>query len=156
MRTLIAVTSLAMALTPAMAQTKGDKLDADAPRVVRTVPITLSFDQRWFGPAQEDRWIRNQPPPSDRFTPTATQQPAEPENAPAVISGARSALPEAVGIVPVPGNRLRHDPPPVGAHRSQEPVPQPKAKPLVTAAAGDICTRHNLRKVWQGRTWRCR
>jgi len=150
MRTLIAVTSLAMALTPALAQ-KADKLDADAPRVVRTIPITPSFDQRWFGPAQEDRWIRNQPPPSDRFTPEATKQPAGPENAPAVVSGARSALPEAVGIVPVPGNRLRHDP-----IRSQEPVPQPKAKPLVTAAAGDVCTRHNLRKVWQGKTWRCR
>jgi len=36
-------------------------------------------------------------------------------------------------------------------------TPAPRARPLVTAAAaGDICTRHNLRKVWQGRSWRCR
>ena len=146
MRTLIAATSLVMALSPALAQ-KTDRYpdpDRDGPRVVRTIPIIPSFDQRWFGPREADRWISNQPPPSDRFTPGAIGQPIQAQNAPAVISGASTALPEAVGIVPGPGNRLRHDP-----LTSQRTVSIRKPDQAT-------CLRHNLKTVWTGQSWRCR
>jgi hypothetical protein len=124
-----AIIILLLATTAAAAQ-KQDRLPdaADTPKVVRVIPITPTFEQRWFGPAAADRWLSNQPPPSDRFT----QQ-----NAP-------SALPEAVGIVPVPGNRLRHE-------------------PIVSQRVASIrkpdqatCLRHKLRTVWTGQSWRCR
>ena len=101
MRTLIAVTSLAMALTPALAQ-KTDRLpDTDGPKVVRTIPITPSFEQRWFGPAASDRWLSNQPPPSDRFTLDKPNVPVETKNAPAA-SAARTAA-----ILPVAKPSIR-------------------------------------------------
>ena len=83
-------------------------------KTVRTIPIspTHAFEERW-API---------PPPRSQNAPTG--------------------LPAATGIVPVPGNRLRHDP--------------IKAQPLARAAAADICTRHGLRKVWHGKSWRCR
>ena len=57
-----------------------------------------------------------------------------------------TALPEAVGIVPVPGNRLRHDP--ITA------TPRPKPRPVQVA---DICTRHGKTKVFTGKwQWRCK
>jgi hypothetical protein len=130
----LAVTLLA---TPAVAQ-KADRLpDTDGPKVVRTIPITPSFDQRWFGPKASDRWISNQPPPSDRFTPWPPNQRVEPANA-------STALPEAVGIVPVPGNRLRHDPP---TRQTQVSIRKPDQA---------TCLRHSLRTVWTGQSWRCR
>ena len=49
--------------TPAIAQ-KADRHpdpDLDGPRVVRVIPITPSFDQRWFGPVASDRWISKRP-----------------------------------------------------------------------------------------------
>ena len=129
MRTLIAVTSLAMALdTRPGAESRQARRRRPARRCGPS-RSPRSFDQRWFGPAQADRWISNQPPPSDRFTPQATQQPAEAQNR---AHGAPRPRRRATAAGPS------------------------KARPLVTAAAGDICTRHNLRKVWQGRTWRCR
>jgi len=143
MRTLIVVTALAMAFSPALAQ-KADKLDADAPRVVRTIPITPSFEQRWFGPAAADRWISNQPPPSDRFAPWPPNQAPVEQNAP-------TGLPEAVGIVPVAGNRLRHDP-----IRSQEPVPRATRLAADNRPAQATCLRHNMRTVWSGNSWRCK
>jgi len=166
MRTLLgprlgfAVTSLAMALTPALAQ-KTDRLpDADTPKVVRTIPITPSFDQRWFGPAQADRWISDQPPPSDKFTPWPPNQRVEAQNR-------STGLPEAVGVVPVPGNRLRHDP-----ISPQRAFPTPKAandavasalteaiaasKPSIRRPDQATCLRHKLRTVWSGASWRCR
>jgi len=159
MRTLIAATSLAMALSPALAQ-KADRYpdpDLDGPRVVRTIPIVPSFDQRWYGPRPGDRWISNQPPPSDRFTPRATQQPVEAQNAPAVISGASSALPEAVGITPVPGNRLRHDPPQAGAQAvRQAAIPKAKTLGEDDRPAQVLCIKNNMRTVWHGSSWRCR
>jgi len=132
---------LALVATPAAAQTpKADKLDVDAPRVVRTIPIVRNgFDDRWFGPAASDRWLSNQPPPSDRFAPEAARQQA-------VTQNVSTALPEAVGIVPVPGNRLRHDP--ITA------TPRPKPRPVQVA---DVCTRHGKTKVFTGKyQWRCK
>ena len=128
MRTLIAATSLAMALTSATAQ-KADRYpdpDRDGPRVVRTIPITPSFDQRWFGPREADRWISNQPPPSDRFTPRATQQPAEVQNAPAVTPAPLASLPRA--------RKLSED----------------------TRPAQVLCIKNDMRTVWHGSSWRCR
>ena len=137
MRTMIAVTSLAMALSPALAQ-KTDRLPEDGgPRTVRVIPITPSFDQRWFGPKPSDRWISNQPPPSDRFTPWPPNQRVEPQTQ-------STALPEAVGIVPVSGNRLRHDP--IRTQR-QASIRKPDQA---------TCLRHSLRTVWTGQSWRCR
>jgi hypothetical protein len=146
MRTMIAITSLAMALSSATAQ-KADRYpdpDLDGPRVVRTIPITPSFDQRWYGPREADRWISNQPPPSDRFTPLATQQPAEAQNAP-------TGLPAAVGVVPVPGNRLRHDP-----IVTQAALPKAKTLGEDTRPAQVLCIKNNMRTVWYGSSWRCR
>jgi len=151
MRTLTVVTALAMALTPALVPEalaqKADRYpdpDLDGPRVVRTIPITPSFNQRWFGPAAEDRWISNQPPPSDRFTPKQPNQPAEAQNA-------STGLPEAVGVVPVPGNRLRHDP-----IVAREPVPKAKTLAEDTRPAQVLCARHGLKTVWFGSSWRCK
>ena len=123
------------------ADTQGDKLDVDAPRVVRTIPIARNgFDDRWFGPAAADRWLSNQPPPSDRFAPEVARQQA-------VTQNVSTALPEAVGIVPVPGNRLRHDP--ITA------TPRPKPRP--SAEVADVCTRHGKTKVFTGKyQWRCK
>jgi hypothetical protein len=38
------------------------------------------------------------------------------------------------------------------------PVPLPPVRPLTEAAGRvrDVCERHNLRKVWRGKSWRCR
>lgn len=127
---------LALTTTAAVAQ-KQDRLPiaADTPRTVRVIPITPSFEQRWFGPAAADRWLSNQPPPSDRF----------------IQQNAHTGLPEAVGVVPVPGNRLRHEP-------IREQVPVPKAKRLAedTRPAQVTCLRHGMRTVYSGRSWRCR
>jgi len=126
MRTFIAVTSLAMALTPALAQ-KTDRLPVnDGPKVVRTIPITPSFDQRWFGPAASDRWLSNQPPPSDKFTPWPPNQRVEPQTQPTRPLGAPTAIPKA--------KKLAAD----------------------TGSSQAICLKHGLRTVWQGRSWRCR
>ena len=132
---ILALTSQVSAQAP-----KADKLDVDAPRVVRTIPITRNgFDDRWFGPPPSERWLSNQPPPSDRFTPEATRPPPMAQNV-------STALPEAVGIVPVPGNRLRHDP--ITA------TPKPRPRPVRVA---DICTKHGKTKVFTGKwQWRCK
>jgi hypothetical protein len=34
-----------------------------------------------------------------------------------------------------------------------ETLPLPKAKPKAPA---DVCAQHRMRKVWQGKVWRCR
>ena len=133
---ILALTSQVSAQTP-----KGDKLEVDAPRVVRTIPITRSdFESRWYGPPPVGLWLGNQPPPSDRFTPDAARQQA-------VTQNRSTGLSEAVGIVPVPGNRLRHDP--ITA------TPKPRPRPVQVA---DICTRHNRVKVFTngGKSWRCK
>ena len=124
--------------TPAIAQ-KADRHpdpDLDGPKVVRVIPITPSFDQRWFGPPQSDHWISHKPPPSDRFTPGVAYRLVDPQNV-------STALPAAVGIVPVPGNRLRHDP----IRSQQASIRKPDQA---------TCLRHNLRTVWSGQSWRCR
>lgn len=125
--TLIVVLTFVMsALTLALAQ-KGDRLpDPDTPKVVRTISITPSFDQRWFGPAASDRWLSNQPPPSDKFTPWPPTQRVEAQTQPTTSLGA--------------------------------PVPIPRAKKLAqdTRPAQVLCTRHGMRTVWQGQSWRCR
>ena len=148
MRTLIAVTSLNLILASASVQAqKADRYpdpDLDGPRVVRTIPIVPSFDQRWYGPRPADRWISNQTPPSDRFTPDATSARAAEQIAP-------TGLPEATGVVPVPGNRLRHDP-------IQSQVALPKAKTLGEddRPVQVLCVKNNMRTVWYGTSWRCR
>jgi hypothetical protein len=135
----VAALAATLFATPAAAQ-KGDRYpdpDLDGPRVVRTIPITPSFDQRWFGPAASDRWISNQPPPSDRFTPKE-------QNAP-------TGLPEATGVVPVPGNRLRHDP-----IRTQVALPKAKKLGEDDRPAQVLCIKNQMRTVWYGSSWRCR
>jgi hypothetical protein len=145
MRIIILATLLLA--TPAVAQ-KADRYpdpDLDGPRVVRTIPIVRNgFDDRWFGPAQADRWISNQPPPSDRFTPDATSARAAEQIAPTGLSA-------ATGIVPVPGNRLRHDP-----IRTQAALPKAKTLGEDTRPAQVLCIKNQMRTVWYGSSWRCR
>ena len=113
MRTLIAATSLAMALTPALAQ-KTDRLpDDDGPRVVRTIPITPTFEQRWFGPAAGGP-LDQQPAPAERSIspPEAIRQPAEAQNAPAVDLRGIHGLPRRSGL-PCAGQPAAPRPDPV-------------------------------------------
>jgi hypothetical protein len=107
---------------------KADKLDVDAPRVVRTIPIAPhTFEGRWFGPPPaSERWLSNQPPPSDRFEPVS-YRPAEAEN--------QSSPPLRGSVTPLPKVRPQH---------------------AVWRSTDDICAQHNKRKVWQGKSWRCR
>jgi len=44
------------------------------------------------------------------------------------------------------------EPDPLMAVLSTDPAPQP----IRRKAESDICTRHNMRKVYYGSTWRCR
>jgi hypothetical protein len=132
--------------TPAAAQ-KADRYpdpDLDGPRVVRTIPITPSFDQRWFGPRSEDRWISNQPPPSERFTLGGSAAQAAEQIAP-------TGLPAATGVVPVPGNRLRHDP-----IVTQAALPRAKKLGDDDRPAQVLCIKNHMRTVWYGSSWRCR
>ena len=52
------------------------------------------------------------------------------------------------------------EPEPRGDVQSDVPVPLPVARPHVrkirTVSVDNICTRHGMRKVVYGRTWRCR
>jgi len=100
---------------------------ADEPPAVRVVPIERIH-------TLEQRWEPVQPLPAVRAR-------REAQNAP-------TALSMAVGIVPVPGNRLRHD-----------PLPRATRVAIAVAAdrGSDLCARHNLRKVWvSAKRWRCR
>jgi len=128
MRALIALTSLnlMLALSSVQAQ-KADRLpDADTPKTVRIIPITPSFDQRWFGPAASDRWISNQPPSSDRFTLDKPNQPVETQNAPVAPAARTAGIPQA--------KKLAED----------------------TRPAQALCIKNNMRTVWHGASWRCR
>ena len=126
MRTLIAATALAMALSPALAQfdrfipERSDKIQDRHPAYFRdlveerrvTTEAIHSFEQRW------------EPVEQLLFEQRAREQ-LKRSNAPAAV--------------PV-----------------QTATVLPVVKPSIRRPDQATCLRHNLRTVWNGQSWRCR
>jgi len=104
----------------------------------------------------------NQPTKMPPRVPQPQQQTAEIEDIDALYEAGVSALSEVMGRKKVITERVLPEPPLVTPPTPDAPPPKvvaprrPKAKEA-KASGGDVCSRHNLRKVFVSRyKWRCK
>jgi len=131
-------------LDPSPVSPRKAKADPKAETKADPVPPPATFNERWW-PGEGLPPVQRSPYsdyPLVKVVKTLRVTPAPPE--PPV-----EVLPEPVAPPPARSAAVQpvEDPPP-------EVKPR-KVKPRPTRVA-DICTRHGMRKVDYGRTWRCR